>query len=183
MHRFLIQSRIVAAAGPLSLVFRQSIEYEDDSMNILRSATESLTSAAGADAQSPNTEIEVRKAVQSFYADFNAHGFGQAAEYTTEDWNHIDPSGQWTRGRAAVLKELNEIHATILNGVSDTIEDISVRFATSDVAVATVISSASTYINKNGIKHENERWSRTFIVVSRSGRWLIMQDHNTIVRP
>jgi hypothetical protein len=49
-------------------------------------------------AQSPSREMQVRQAVQTFYDAFNAHGFGRAAEYTTEDWNHINPFGGRTRG-------------------------------------------------------------------------------------
>ena len=119
--------------------------------------------------------------MQTFYDAFNAHGFGRAAEYTTEDWNHINPFGGRTRGREAVLKELTEVHSTFLKGVSDRIEEMDVRFATADVAVVTVISHMSTFTTPDGIKHENERHVRTFVVVKRTGRWLIMQDQNTLV--
>ncbi len=140
-----------------------------------------LSLAGLAFAQTSSKETQVRQAVQSFYDAFNAHGFGRAAEYTTEDWNHINPFGGRTRGRDAVLKELNEVHSTFLKGVSDTIEDMDVRFATPDVAVVTVTSRMSTYTTPDGVKHENERHVRTFVVVKRSGRWRIMQDQNTIV--
>jgi uncharacterized protein (TIGR02246 family) len=118
--------------------------------------------------------------VQAFYDAFSSDDFGRAAEYTTEDWNHINPAGGWTRGREAVLKEVKEVHSTFLKGVSDTPEEMSVRFATPAVAVVTVPSRVSTYTTPDGIKHENERQIRTFVVVKRGGRWLIMQDHNTV---
>lgn len=132
-------------------------------------------------AQTSSKEKQVRQAVQTFYDAFNAHGFGRAAEYTTEDWNHINPFGGRTRGREAVLKELNEVHSTFLKGVSDRIEEMDVRFATPDVAIVTVTSHMSKFTTPDGIKHENERHVRTFIVVKRTGRWLIMQDQNTLV--
>jgi hypothetical protein len=31
------------------------------------------------------------------------------------------------------------------------------------------------------VKHENERHIRTFVLVRRNDRWLIMQDQNTAV--
>jgi uncharacterized protein (TIGR02246 family) len=132
-------------------------------------------------AQTPSREKQVRQVVQSFYDAFNSHGFGRAAEYTTEDWNHINPFGGRTRGRKAVLKELKEVHATFLKGVSDTIEDMDVRFATTDAAVVTVSSQMSTYTTPDGDKHENERHIRTFVVVKRTDRWSIMQDQNTLI--
>ncbi len=110
-----------------------------------------LSLAGLAFAQTSSKETQVRQAVQSFYDAFNAHGFGRAAEYTTEDWNHINPFGGRTRGRDAVLKELNEVHSTFLKGVSDTIEDMDVRFATPDVAVVTVTSRMSTYTTPDGV--------------------------------
>lgn len=132
-------------------------------------------------AQTSQRETHVRQAVQSFYDAFNSHGFGRASEYTTEDWNHINPFGGRTRGRAAVLKELKEVHSTFLKGVSDTIEDMDVRFAAPNLAVVTVTSRMSTFTTPDGVRHENERHIRTFVVVNRNGRWLIMQDQNTTI--
>ena len=131
--------------------------------------------------QTPSMEKQVRQAVQSFYDAFNSHGFGRAANYTTEDWNHINPFGGRTRGREAVLKELKEVHTTFLKGVSDTIESMDIRFATPDVAVVTVTSRMSTFTTPDGVKRENELHIRTFVVVKWSGRWLIIQDQNTLI--
>jgi uncharacterized protein (TIGR02246 family) len=85
-------------------------------------------------------EAEVRKAVQSFYAAFNSHDFARVPEFTTEDWTHINPLGGWTRGRSAVFKELEEVHSSFLKGVTDTIEEMEVKFATPKVAIVTVPS-------------------------------------------
>ncbi|HEY0098789.1 MAG TPA: SgcJ/EcaC family oxidoreductase [Pyrinomonadaceae bacterium] len=149
-------------------------------MRLLLSALICLCCVSGVFAQTSGKEKKVRQAVQAFYDAFSSDDFGRAAEYTTEDWNHINPAGGWTRGREAVLKEVKEVHSTFLKGVSDTPEEMSVRFATPAVAVVTVPSRVSTYTTPDGIKHENERQIRTFVVVKRGGRWLIMQDHNTV---
>lgn len=130
----------------------------------------------------PSEEQQVRQVVQTFYDAFNSHDFGRLQEFTTEDWNHINPLGGWTRGRDAVLKELKAVHSTFLKGVSDTVEQMSIRFASSDVAVVTVASRVSTFTTPDGVKHENEQPIRTFVVVRRGGRWLIMQDQNTLRR-
>jgi uncharacterized protein (TIGR02246 family) len=133
-------------------------------------------------AQITTREKDVRQAIQSFYDAFNSHGFEKSTEFTAADWNHINPFGGRTRGREAVLKELREVHTTFLKGVSDTIEDMDIRFATPEAAVATVTSRMSTFITPDGVKHENERHIRTFVVVQRNGRWLIMQDQNTVIK-
>src|SRR5882724_8244657 len=134
-----------------------------------------------ATAQTSSREKQVSQAVQSFYDAFNAHGFERAAEYTTEDWNHINPFGGRTRGRDATLQDLKEVHSSFLKGVTDIIEDMDVRFASPDVAVVTVNSQMSTFVTPDKVRHENERHIRTFVVVKRNGRWLIMQDQNTTI--
>jgi uncharacterized protein (TIGR02246 family) len=134
-------------------------------------------------AQTSAKENDVRRAVQSFYDAFNSHGFDRAAEFTTEDWNHINPFGGRTRGRSDTLKDLHQVHSTFLKGVSETVEEIDVRFADANVAVVTVLSRIGTYVTPDGTKHENNRHLRTFVVVKKKGRWLIMQDQNTIVEP
>ena len=141
----------------------------------------SLLIVIGLYAQPVTQEVAVRKAVQSFYDAFNSHDFGRVPEFTTEDWNHLNPFGGRTRGRASVLKELKEVHSTFLKGVTDTMEEMDVRFATQDVAVVTVTSQMSTYITPDKVRHENERHLRTFVVLKRSGKWLIMQDQNTLI--
>jgi uncharacterized protein (TIGR02246 family) len=132
--------------------------------------------------QNPDDDQAAHRAVQSFYDAFNSHGFEHAADFTTDDWNHINPAGGWTRGRENVLKELKQVHNTFLKAVTDTPGEISVRFATSQVAVATVPSNLSTFTTPDGVKHEKERQIRTFVLVKRAGRWLIMQDQNTVQR-
>lgn len=134
-------------------------------------------------AQTPNPEAPVRKTVQAFYAAFNSHGFNHAADFTTDDWNHINPYGGRTRGRAEVLKELHQVHSTFLNGVSDNIENLDVRFADAGTAVATVTSRMSTFTSPDGVRHVNEHHVRTFVLVKRGTRWLIMQDQNTVITP
>ena len=131
-------------------------------------------------AQGRAAEAEVRRTVQAFYDAFNAHGFAGASAFTTDDWVHVNPGGGVTRGREAVLAELREVHASFLKGVTDKPDSIEVRFATPQVAVVTVPSRVSTYVTPDGVRHENERQIRTFVVVRRAGAWRIMQDHNTV---
>ena len=135
-----------------------------------------------AHAESSDQEAQVRETITAFYAAFNSHNFSNAAEFTAEDWNHINPSGGRTIGRDAVLRELKTVQESFLKGVSDTVESMSIRFATPDVAIATVTSGVSTYVLPDGTKHENERQIRTFVVVRRDQRWLITQDQNTIIQ-
>ena len=131
--------------------------------------------------QNVDSETQVREAVEAFYASFD-NGFIGECDFSTEDWNHINPAGGLTRGREQVLKEVQDVHSTFLKGVSDIVEEMSVGFATHNVAVVTVTSMMSTFVMPDGSKHENERHIRTFVVVKRGNRWLVMQDQNTTIR-
>jgi ketosteroid isomerase-like protein len=98
-----------------------------------------LAVAAVAQADAP-AEHAVRQTVESFYEAFRVHSFNNAEKFATDDWNHINPFGGRTCGREATLRELKEVHSTLLKGVSDTIADMDVRFAGADAAVVTVTS-------------------------------------------
>jgi len=133
--------------------------------------------------QEARSGAEVRRTVQRYYDAFNGHSFSRAPEFTTEDWVHINPSGGITRGRDAVLAELRQVHESFLKGVTDTPDSMEVRFATPDVAVATVPGRVTTYVTPDSVRHENERQVRTFVLVRRDGLWRVMQDQNTIRAP
>jgi uncharacterized protein (TIGR02246 family) len=127
-------------------------------------------------------DTEVRATIQTFYKNFN-EGFTAPADYATEDWNHINPNGGRNQGREATLTRVREVHQTFLKGVKESIESMDVRFAADDVAVGTVISVSTPFVSPDGTKHDVQRGIRTFVIVKRGGRWLIMQDHNTTIVP
>jgi uncharacterized protein (TIGR02246 family) len=131
-------------------------------------------------AASDDREAAVRTTIRAFYQAFD-DGFVGQADYATEDWNHINPYGGRDRGRDVTLRTVRGVHQSFLKGTTDTIEDMDIRFATEDVAVGTVTSIMSPFTSPDGVKHGVERHIRTFVVVKRSGRWLIMQDQNTKV--
>jgi uncharacterized protein (TIGR02246 family) len=132
-------------------------------------------------AQSATSEAQARKAVESFYDAFNFHDFARVPSFTTEDWVHINLLGGWTRGRDNVLKELKEVHSTFLKGVTAKPEVMEVRFASTNVAIVTVPSKMSPYTTPDGLRREDQRQIRTFVLVQRDECWLIMQDHNTFI--
>ena len=127
-----------------------------------------------------DAEAAVRHVVQEFYKAFD-EGFVNPVDFATEDWHHINPFGGVDRGLEATLKTVREVHTTFLKGVTDRPEDIAIRFASGDVAVATVISTMSPYKRPDGVMQGPEKHVRTFVVVKRDERWLIMQDQNTTI--
>ena len=131
--------------------------------------------------QGTPADTDVIDTVKRFYAGFDEGSFQRAEEYTTEDWNHINPAGGRSVGRRAVLEEVRLVHSTFLKGVTDTPEKFDVKFIDPKTAIVIVPSQLSTYTSPAGVKQVNTRNIRTFIVVKRKGRWLIMHDHNTFI--
>ena len=123
----------------------------------------------------------VKKVILAFQDDFNEGSFKNATVYATDDWEHINPAGGIDKGREAVLKTVRSVHQSFLKGVSMTIESISIRFITPDVAIVDVIHKVSNYTTPDGVKHENERHIKTYVVVKQNGTWLLTHDHNTII--
>ena len=133
-------------------------------------------------ARGSDDEQLVREVVKSFVSDYNNGDFKSAPSYTTDDWVHINPGGGITRGRDEVLKEVRAIHKTMLKGVSITTESMTVHFVTHDVALVNAIHKSDSYVTpEDGVKHENERQMKTYVVVKHNGKWLLALDQNTII--
>ena len=133
-------------------------------------------------ARGSDEEQLVREVVKAFVTDYNNGAFKNAPSYTTDDWVHINPGGGITMGRDDVLKEVRAIHKTMLKGVSITIDNMTVRFVTHDVALVNAIHTSDSYITpEDGLKHENERQMKTYVVVKHYGKWLLTLDQNTII--
>jgi uncharacterized protein (TIGR02246 family) len=133
-------------------------------------------------AQNAEDKDAVKNVIIAFQDDFNEGGFKNAEAYSTVDWEHIGPLGGIDKGRDNVLKAVRAVHQTFLKGVAMRIETIDIRFLTPDVSIADVIHQMDTYTTPDGVKHENERHIKTYVVVKKNRKWLIAQDHNTIVQ-
>jgi uncharacterized protein (TIGR02246 family) len=148
-------------------------------LKVLASLTATLMLTSCNSAPS-DREAKVRAVVAEFYRNFD-EGFGDPADYATEDWYHISPYGGIDKGRDSTMKDVREVHQTFLKGTKDKIRNIDIRLASNDVAVATVTSEMSPFTSPDGLKHRVEGHVRTFVVVKRQDRWLIMQDQNTTI--
>ena len=132
--------------------------------------------------QSSQDKEAIKKVVIAFQDDFNEGNFKNAETYSTSDWRHINPGGGIDKGRDSVLLTVRAVHKTFLKGVTMQIESMEIRFLTADAAIADVIHKVDTYITPDGVRHENERHIKTYVVVRKKGKWLLAQDHNTVIQ-
>lgn len=154
---------------------------EEHTMTVRALLLSSLILSAPCAALAANPEAPVRATVQAFYTAYD-EGFTGSVAFAAEDWNHINPQGGWTRGRKAVLEEVRAVHATFLKGVTDTVDEMVVRFASPEVAVVTVTSTMSLFHTPDHVEHPHDHCIRTFVVAKRHGHWLVVQDQNTNIR-
>jgi len=124
----------------------------------------------------------VNNIIIEFQNDFNEGSFTNASSYSTIDWEHINPNGGISKGRANVLKEVRAVHQSFLKGVKMKIETTEIRFLTSTVAVADVIHLLDNYTTPDDKIHINERQIKTYIFIKQEGKWLLVHDHNTVER-
>ena len=103
--------------------------------------------------------------------------WGRASSRTSSGTTSIRAAG----GRAAALKEVREVHTAFLKDVTDTVEEMAVKFAGREAAVVTVTSVMSRFVTPDGVTHANERHIRTFVVARRGEDWRVLQDQNTTV--
>ena len=132
--------------------------------------------------QSSQDKEAVKKVVIAFQDDFNEGSFKNAEAYSTSDWRHINPGGGIEKGRDSVLLDVRSVHQTFLKGVTMRIESIDIRFPNTDVAIADVVHQVDNYTTPDGIKHENNRHIKTYVVVKKNETWLLTQDHATAIQ-
>ena len=133
-------------------------------------------------AQTAADSAAVIKVVNAFQDDFNEGSFKQAPNYATADWVHIGPNGGFGKGRDTLMKVLREIHQGFLKGVTITIESMNINFIAPDVAIAYATHKVSTFTTPDGVKHENLRQMKSYVVVKQKGKWLLSLDHNTNIQ-
>jgi len=132
--------------------------------------------------QTAKDKEAVKKVVIAFQDDFNDGSFKNAASYSTTDWEHINPGGGIDKGRDSVLKTVRAVHQTFLKGVTMQIESMDIRFPIPNVAIANVIHRVTDYTTPDGVKHENVRQIKTYVVVKKKEKWLLTQDNNTTIQ-
>ena len=131
-------------------------------------------------AQSTADKKLVEKVVLAFQDDFNDGAFKNAPNYTTADWEHINPFGGITKGRDSTLADVRRVHQIFLKGVTMKVESIDIRFPAPGLAIAIVIHQMDNYTTPDGVQHNNEKHTKSYIIVNQNGKWLLTLDHNTI---
>lgn len=130
--------------------------------------------------QIPKDEDQVKKVVIAFQEGFNEGSFKNAQDYTTTDWEHINPFGGITKGRDTTLADVRRVHQTFLKGVTMKVVSMDIRFPAPNVAIAVVIHQMDNYTTPDGLQHNGEKHTKSYVIVKQKDKWLLTLDHNTI---
>lgn len=115
-------------------------------------------------------------------------------------WNHHDmrayvadmaPDVEWVNvvgirwvGKDEVFRAHQRYHETIFkNRTLQPWTSVDIRAVTPEVAIATAIGSGDGFTGSDGRVSPPSTGVLTFVLVHRSGRWLIAEGHNTRVDP
>lgn len=126
-------------------------------------------SAAKSDPPPFESNSPAYQPVAAYVAALNAHAFDNAADFATEDWNEIGPTGVWSRGRDAVVASLSKLEAAILKDVTFHVESAAIEYASPDVALVTMTTVA---VNYHPTEEARERGS--FVVVNQNNQWRLL---------
>jgi len=128
----------------------------------------------------------ISQIVISFITSWNNHDFSDMATYATADLEWVNHFGTSLKGRDEVQKWNQTPHNTFLKTAHTTLESMTIRFITQDVAIVTVIHQTSAFYPPDGIdrgnnKQEGAREIKSMVVVKQNNKWLLCHNQTTMI--
>lgn len=134
--------------------------------------------APTARAEQRQDEAEIR-ALQARQAEaWNHHDAKAYAALFTEDGDVVNVVGWWWKGRPEIEAKLAAAFSFVFRDSSLTITDVSVRFLTSELAVAHVLWTMTGARTPPGMP-EPRQGIQVQVLQNVAGRWLITSFQNT----
>ena len=146
-------------------------------------AADTPNSAAQSHALAGNEEAAIRAVVAEFAKSWNRHDMKAMHELNTNDVEWINVSGNHWRGNADVYKGHDAIHRTVFANTGMSIEGVTVRPLTPDVAVAVTTMKFGPHVSPSGQKVGELKTRASFVLIQGQGAWKVSHFHNTILDP
>jgi len=124
-------------------------------------------------------ETAVIAIAQSFIGAWNRHDMDAFAAIFSSDADFVNVVGQRWIGRDAIREAHAANHATIFKSSQLSMQEVSVRFLKSDVAVLRCITKLSGQVDRSGQIMPVRYTMLTFVLIKAGGKWSIDVAQNT----
>jgi uncharacterized protein (TIGR02246 family) len=136
-----------------------------------------LTTCGVTRADTGTDEAAIRGIFTSFTKSWDQPGMPGFEALFTEDADFVVITGRWLKGRAEIVRYHRELLQGVYAGSRSLPPSTTVRFLTSDIAIAHVASGA--HYTRDGAEHVRTGLA-TATLVKRGEKWLITAFHNTL---
>jgi uncharacterized protein (TIGR02246 family) len=120
--------------------------------------------------------------IDAFFTSWNKHDFSDMKNYIAADAEFVNVAGMHWKGRQDIQYAHTKTHEQIFKDKPLKKLSVSIRFATSDVAIAYVLMHLEgDLITPDGSKKSNPEALAIFVFVKQNGVWLVTAVENVFV--
>lgn len=123
-------------------------------------------------------EQVVRKLLADRREAFNRHDVKTGCSYFADDADFVNVAGSWWKGKQEIERKMTELYAGMFKNIHFSDSETSIRFITSEVAVAHFSWEATGIVGEDGSPRPPRQGIETFVVLKKRGRWQVEVGNN-----
>jgi uncharacterized protein (TIGR02246 family) len=125
---------------------------------------------------------EIRAELQGMQDAWNRHDMKAFVSCMSDDVEWVNVVGMWWKGKDQVYRAHEAFHQTIFkNRQLHDPETIAMRSVAPDAVIVTEVVPADAYTTPDGRPQPATRNVLTEVFVRRSGKWVLVEGHNTVI--
>ena len=125
----------------------------------------------------------VKGVASAFVEAWNVHDMDVLANLFAEDADFVNVVGMWWRDRETIRKAHEQVHQTIFKASTLVLDSTTVKFLSSDIAVAHMTWTLSGHLTPDGKPGSPRHGILSFVMKLQGKVWLIESAQNTDIVP